>query len=136
MRLIDADVLRSTQIVEKKRIFKDRKMKSITVIKEVYLKEEIENALTIEAAPVVHGEWIDAEQYVDEDGLRYTQVRCSLCGRYEDEREPYCNCGADMRKEKEVMPAKFNENGCPFDYPCLDDYTDCYCNAKMDGKAV
>ena len=63
-----------------------------------YIEKKVRSIPTIEAAPVVHGEWIDAEQYVDEDGLRYTQVRCSLCGRYEDEREPYCNCGADMRK--------------------------------------
>lgn len=56
----------------------------------------IKTAPTIEAVPVVHGRWIDAEQYVDEDGLRHTQFRCSWCGRYEDEREPYCNCGAKM----------------------------------------
>lgn len=50
------------------------------------------------AVPVRHGRWIDGEQYMDEDGFQ-RQVYCSLCGRYEDEREPYCNCGARMDGE-------------------------------------
>ena len=58
----------------------------------------IEGAPAADVALVRHGRWIKAEQYVDEDGI-HTQVRCSLCGRYEDEREPYCNCGARMDGE-------------------------------------
>lgn len=47
---------------------------------------------------VKHGEWmpIDIEQIsfgcIDEA----TIYKCSLCGRYEDKQEPYCNCGAKM----------------------------------------
>ena len=32
------------------------------------------------------------------DGLpHFTVYQCSECGRFENEKEPYCHCGADMR---------------------------------------
>lgn len=59
-----------------------------------------------DVAPVVHGHWI--EQHfgtiipVEYDGCGDVIVhdcvnyRCSLCGRIEGKKEPYCNCGARM----------------------------------------
>ena len=54
------------------------------------------------AADVVevrHGEWKEDTEYYD-DGYSECNVRkvfcCSLCGRTEKRREPYCNCGAKM----------------------------------------
>ena len=30
---------------------------------------------------------------------KYIYYKCSLCGRTENQKEPYCNCGAKMDKE-------------------------------------
>ena len=62
----------------------------------------------VPAADVVErkrGEWIDISCVVAdedaEDGYWIaTQYQCSLCGRKEYKKEPFCNCGADMRGEK------------------------------------
>lgn len=61
--------------------------------------------------PVVRGRWI--EKYGPKLGedknhrihawygvIGYT---CSICGRFEKKKEPFCNCGADMRPENEEM---------------------------------
>lgn len=53
----------------------------------------------IEVAPVRHGRWIKDAPYRDEDGYIVYQFYCSECGRYEDEKEPYCNCGCKMDLE-------------------------------------
>ena len=47
---------------------------------------------------VVHGRWIPI---IDEptplrNFAMISGYECSICGRYEDEEEPYCNCGAKM----------------------------------------
>lgn len=44
---------------------------------------------------VVQGRWIEEYVYDPDphDRLRY---KCSVCGRTEEYREPYCNCGAKM----------------------------------------
>lgn len=52
---------------------------------------------------VKHGEWLpDYETFVDEWERESEPVQtgwvCSLCGRQEWNKEPYCHCGADMRK--------------------------------------
>ena len=46
------------------------------------------------------GEWVDISCVVhDPDGdWIATQYQCSLCGRKEYMKEPFCNCGADMRE--------------------------------------
>lgn len=56
--------------------------------------EEIDEAPTIEAVPVVHGEWI-----AQDEGL--TKFMCSICkGKNYGGHEKFCpNCGADMRKK-------------------------------------
>lgn len=51
---------------------------------------------------VVHGRWIPI---IDEPTpLRKMPMlsgyRCSVCGRYEEKEEPYCNCGAKMDGER------------------------------------
>ena len=65
------------------------------------LKMEAEDvARDLEAAgvaPVVHGRWIK-EVYIDPYGADWTKYRCSLCGRVEIKKEPYCNCGAKMEE--------------------------------------
>lgn len=58
---------------------------------------------TVEAKPVVHGEWIDTcpEYHI---GTRSNAYKCSNCGDYyttEPEELFFCpRCGADMRGEK------------------------------------
>ena len=83
MRLIDADVLLYS-------IFKSCNTTEAT----------INNAPTIDAVPVVHGEWITTKTY-SHDGELY----CSNCGeeapaeygRYTYIKSTYCpNCGAKM----------------------------------------
>ena len=60
----------------------------------------IENAPTVDVAEVKHGEWLDDIQKittvagVEHNGL--VGYKCSLCGRREGTKEPYCNCGAKM----------------------------------------
>lgn len=49
---------------------------------------------------VVHGEWIDCiESGTTVAGITVRGMvgyKCSVCGRYEGKKEPYCNCGAKM----------------------------------------
>ena len=63
------------------------------------LKMEAEDvARDLEAAdvaPVAHGRWVK-EVYRDPYGADWTKYHCSLCGRVEIKKEPYCNCGAKM----------------------------------------
>lgn len=51
--------------------------------------------------PVVYARWIK-EVYVDPYGADWTRYHCSLCGRVEIRREPYCNCGAQMEGTEET----------------------------------
>lgn len=62
----------------------------------------IRNAPLADVLPVVHGKWEEVTDTV-QDILRerppYLIVRgykCSVCGRFEKNIEPYCNCGAKM----------------------------------------
>jgi hypothetical protein len=47
--------------------------------------------------------WIPSRQYNDNSFsglLRYVEgYECSECGRFEEEKEPYCNCGCKMTEE-------------------------------------
>ena len=61
--------------------------------------DDVRRAPTVDAVPVVHGRWIPNIRentrayppYEWQDGFK-----CSLCGRVERKKEPYCNCGAKM----------------------------------------
>lgn len=49
-----------------------------------------------DAEPVRHGEWF-MHEIIDPHGFMHTRYyKCSLCGRREAKKEPFCNCGAKM----------------------------------------
>lgn len=81
MRLIDADALKTRAIIW------NGKPETVVDLR------EIQNAPTIDAAPVVHGRWV-----CEPDRIRHWY--CSECGRVEGvtyEWMKYCpNCGAKM----------------------------------------
>ena len=70
--------------------------------------EYAESLPAADVAPVRHGYWKEKhrESYLvspmkyDENGepilQEYSYYECSLCGRTEKCKEPYCNCGAKM----------------------------------------
>lgn len=62
-------------------------------------KTDIDKAPTIEAKPVVHGEWVNSRFSVMNGTY---EEQCSCCKGWSAEyNKPYCcNCGADMRKGK------------------------------------
>ena len=59
------------------------------------LRREPEDIPAADVAPVKRGHWIEEYVYTDDphDRLRY---KCSVCGRTEEEKESYCNCGAKI----------------------------------------
>ena len=59
------------------------------------VEEFVNKTPPADVAPVVHGEWIEDYVYAADphDRLRY---QCSVCGRVEEDKKPYCNCGAKM----------------------------------------
>ena len=66
----------------------------------------IGDAPTVDAVEVVHGRWLpDMEEFDDDPavgirgGVFQTGWKCSICGRSEPVKEPYCNCGAKMDLE-------------------------------------
>lgn len=61
----------------------------------IALKDFVTRQPTVDAAPVVHGEWIDLRQAYND----VPAVKCSACGKVHYGLETnYCpNCGADMR---------------------------------------
>ena len=93
MRLIDAD-----KLVTGETFYGD-----VIVLNdgEAYLKIKdlikfIDKQPTIEAVPVVHGEWLSD---LDENGkLKTTWRKCSMCGCLNYSKKPnFCpNCGAKM----------------------------------------
>ena len=60
----------------------------------------------LDVRKIVHAKWIENEfeslipvEYDKYDNLimhKYTNYKCSICGRREKNKEPYCNCGAKM----------------------------------------
>ena len=53
---------------------------------------------TADVAPVRHGQWITKQEKDTFAGYLYS-YECSECGRVEQCKEPYCNCGAKMDLE-------------------------------------
>ncbi len=48
-------------------------------------------------AEVKHGRWIDEQLQTVLSVLHDCVIyKCSICGREEKRKEPYCNCGAKM----------------------------------------
>ena len=98
MRLIDADALIADLYDEKKHNLLIARFKLCTADM-VDLKFLINEAPTIDAAPVVHGEWIWTERG-DEDYEQY--FVCSKCGQQQYVETNYCpDCGAKMDGGKE-----------------------------------
>lgn len=64
-----------------------------------FILEKLDKLPTADATEVKHGRWIEETEYYDDDysecNVRKIFV-CSLCGRTEKQKEPYCNCGAKM----------------------------------------
>ena len=57
---------------------------------------QIEDAPTLDYAPVRHGEWIEYVS-VDPDYLtREIEYKCSECGMFALNKYSYCHCGAKM----------------------------------------
>lgn len=104
MRLIDADKLRETMYHEAFETDTDmQKWESGCWIRYKMFENAIENAPTIEAEPIRHGEW--AVDTIYPSGVK--KFHCSVCGqertvheKYEGVfRQNYCpNCGAKMDK--------------------------------------
>lgn len=71
-----------------------------------YLFDWIRRLPSDDVAKVVHGKWITVSSAVSYGALnaddypimKYnaTKYKCSLCGRIENNQEPYCHCGAKM----------------------------------------
>lgn len=94
MRLIDADALKE----KLPPVFIEASCRDCPVVRGfVGLGNLINEAPTVDAAPVVHGEWIEGED-------EYTSfLKCSVCGEEfcswdsDCARTNYCpNCGAKM----------------------------------------
>ena len=63
----------------------------------VYI-DDIKEMPSADIAPVRHGRWITKQEKDTFAGYLYS-YECSECGRVEQCKEPYCNCGAKMDLE-------------------------------------
>lgn len=67
--------------------------------------EQIKMMPTADVVEVKHGEWIDnIQKFTSPAGVTKDYLvgyKCSVCGRTESRKEPYCNCGAKMDGGKE-----------------------------------
>ena len=61
-------------------------------------RRAIERILAADVAPVRHGRWITKQEKDTFADYLYS-YECSECGRVEQCKEPYCNCGAKMDLE-------------------------------------
>lgn len=85
----------------------------------------IEEAPACDVSPVVRGYWIEEtfesiipaeiDMFGNVTMKTYTINKCSVCGRKEHDKEPYCNCGAKMDciEEVEICPFCDKENVYP-----------------------
>lgn len=67
----------------------------------------INDVPTVDVQEVRHGKWLPIKAWFDDDysieseNERYqTGWKCSLCGRIELMKEPYCHCGSKMDLEE------------------------------------
>lgn len=71
------------------------------VSRDCYDRLLAENDDLRKARPVVRGKWIEHyEPYSTGEEMIEAQYgyECSICGRWEYEKEPFCNCGAKMEE--------------------------------------
>lgn len=101
-RLIDADILDNNVMHLFISITGNPKQHTVVNECKSSFRRMIEEQPTVEAVPVVHGEWVNDEGY--------DKWTCSECGHLENYDEypaeyglNFCShCGADMRKRKKV----------------------------------
>lgn len=63
------------------------------------IKDYIDQAPTVDAEPVRHGEWVARKEIFDGEQEQVDAIGCSQCGKSQRvfRRTPYCpNCGAKM----------------------------------------
>ena len=89
-----------SEYIEREKLIEDIKNDCCELV--YYTKADaidcIKSAHAADVEPVVHGRWVK-EVYRDPYGADWTKYHCSLCGRVEIKKEPYCNCGAKMDLE-------------------------------------
>lgn len=91
MRLIDADAM-NEELFYKQLGGKD------TLITAECAFNMINEQPTVEAKPVVHGEWLKV------NGCLSWFYRCSVCGDFNEYKTNFCkHCGANMRGGKNEM---------------------------------
>lgn len=77
---------------------KENSKLGMAIVNDIYL--DIDNLPTADVEEVKHGCWVDCiEAGTTVAGIEFSGLvgyKCSLCGRYEGKKEPYCNCGAKM----------------------------------------
>lgn len=72
-------------------------------LKVEYAIDRITDAPTEDVEPIVHGEWLVEQEYINRNCKVYKYYKCSICGREvltsgnPSEYFPYCNCGAKMK---------------------------------------
>lgn len=94
MRLIDADVLKGTIVQNYRKEFFGSILWNI-----------LDNMPTIDAVPVMHGQWVSAHEMMPPE--YHHRKQCSMCGRWalqdylgREHLSHYCpNCGAKMDLE-------------------------------------
>lgn len=99
MRLIDADIVYNAikHLKEKYWHYKTATNSQFTNDCLRYIEKQLNNAPTIDAAPVVHGHWIEKIDAEAKDSTR-RRFYCSVCGKWQTYgRTNYCHhCGAKM----------------------------------------
>ena len=114
MRLIDADALfnwgkhKLSDAVKYGNKDEEHQDFSYSTLMMYEIADEVDEAPTIDAVPVVRGEWIEKtyiHEYANEETEERQYVVCSICGKQPPSgfgAVNFChNCGADMRRESE-----------------------------------
>ena len=106
MRLIDADVLPNYKCQVTVTIGESKGPEEMRFV----FWKDIEKAPTIDAVPVVHGQWIERPQYDVFGDCCYIDYECSVCHNIacEDaEHYAYCpHCGQPMDAKDMDVPTK------------------------------
>lgn len=103
MRLVDADALMETIRAHDyplKAHFNSTDNGMFTL----GIQQAVDEQPTVDAVPVVRGEWIDIrplkQDTLERIAIKGPDNKCSRCGRLCFFKENFCpNCGADMRGE-------------------------------------
>ena len=61
------------------------------------IRKSVQKIPAADVRPVVHGHWIEHIEHDEETDCDVPDgFECSECGRWEQYKEPFCNCGAMM----------------------------------------